>query len=67
MGHDLRTIKRTSLLVYNQLPEKQCQRCGKEFYATENKVSVGNLVSFSRFKPSKLKKKNEQRSKKHSK
>ena len=54
-------------MVYNQLPEKQCQRCGKEFYATENKVSVGNLVSFSRFKPTKKQKKNEQRSKKHSK
>ena len=66
-GHDLRPIKRTALLVYNQLPEKQCQRCGKEFYATENRVSVGNLVSFKRFIPKKLKKKNEQRNKKHSK
>ena len=54
-GHDLRPIKRTSLLVYNQLPERQCQRCGKELYATENKVSVKTAV-WNRFKP---KKKNE--------
>ena len=67
LKHDTRPIKRTTLLVYNQLPEKQCQRCGREFYATENKVNVGNLVTFKRLIPKKLKKKNEQRNKKHSK